>query len=135
MTPLWDVVIDAAEASHLKGVSKTDGSDTRIDSQEERRREMTKGSGSDTNYIKSQMSYLEPWDTSWGDPFYRSAPDEGFGSTNFKWMDFPVVITDARPWRDSHNIDEHAFAIYDDLEPISDTLLDSLRSNDKDTVK
>lgn len=135
LIPSRHAVTGADGANRLTGVSMTDGGDTDIDPQETPRTEIGRASGLQGRQITTHMSYLEPWNTTRGEPFYRSVPDEEFESTNFKWVEYPVVVTDARPKRDSYSIDEHAFAFHDDLEPIPDILLDSLRSNHKDTVK
>jgi hypothetical protein len=40
-----------------------------------------------TTTVTSTMSFLEPWDSSKGEPYYRSMPDPGFDSTNFAWKE------------------------------------------------
>ena len=83
----------------------------------------------------SKMSYLEPWDTARGEPFYRSAPDEGFPSTNFEWVDHEVEITDARPNKDEYDLDKQGFAFFEDSKGLTAEVLEGLRANDKDLVQ
>ena len=83
----------------------------------------------------SQMSYLEPWDESRGEPFFRSAPDEGFATTNLTWVDHGVLVTDARPTIDSFSLDKQGFAFYKAEEALNSELLDALRSNNKAAIQ
>ena len=84
--------------------------------------------------VSSVMSFLEPWDPSRGNPFYRSAADEGFESTNFKWTEETVTITNARPKRTAFTLDKNGFA-YSDDEELAPELIDALRVGEKETVK
>lgn len=90
--------------------------------------------GQGRSYV-SQMSFLEPWDVSRGEPFFRSAPDKGFESTNLKWVDHSVTITDARPDISAFDLDREGFAFYKDQEGLGSELLDALRSNDKEIIR
>ena len=83
----------------------------------------------------SHMSFLEPWESSKSNPFYRSAPAEGFESTNFKWVDHPVKVTDIRPIKDDFILDKQAFQFCTDPEDLSQELLSALCSNDTSVVK
>lgn len=83
----------------------------------------------------SQMTYLEPWDASRGAPYYRSAPDEGFGSTNFKWVDHTVAVTDARPTQDDFDLDTHGFAFCKDPKGLAPDLLNALHLNDQGLIR
>ena len=87
------------------------------------------------NQFTSQMSFLEPWESSKSNPFYRSAPAEGFESTNFKWVDYSVKVTDVRPIKDDFSLDKHAFQFCNDSEDLSPELLSALRSNNTSLVK
>ncbi|MCJ1352286.1 MAG: hypothetical protein MMC33_002270 [Icmadophila ericetorum] len=84
--------------------------------------------------VSSVMSFLEPWDPSRGNPFYRSAADEGFENTNFKWVDQTVTITNARPQKGAFMLDKNGFAYHDD-EELAPELIDALRKGEKETVK
>ena len=85
--------------------------------------------------IVSQMSYLEPWDESKGEPFFRSAPDEGFESTNLNWIDHDVVITDARPIKSSFSLDVYGFAFFEDTEGLNDKTIGHLQTDNKSLVQ
>lgn len=85
--------------------------------------------------VSSTMSFLEPWDSSRGNPFFRSAADEGFESTNFKWTDHSVIITNARAHKDTFTLDENGFAYKNDPEELTPELLEALRTGEKETVK
>ncbi|MCJ1380193.1 hypothetical protein MMC17_003296 [Xylographa soralifera] len=87
------------------------------------------------NQVSSMMSFLEPWDPSRGAPFFRSAADEGFESTNFKWTDHQVSITNARPHRDTFTLDKNGFAYKDDVEELTPELIEALRIGEKEAVK
>jgi len=84
---------------------------------------------------QSRMTFLEPWDASRGQPFFRSAPDKGFESTNLKWVDHPVAVMDARPLKHDFDLDTQGFAFFDDPEGLKPEVLDALRSNDKDIIR
>ena len=85
--------------------------------------------------VSSVMSFLEPWDPSRGNPFYRSAADKGFENTNFKWTDHDVTIADARPHKDKFTLDRNGFAYLDDSEGLTSDLIEALRKGEKETVK
>jgi len=82
--------------------------------------------------IVAEMRFLEPWDSAQGNPYIRVAPEEGFDRMNFKWADYPIVITDARPSVQDFNLDINGFAYYSD--PIENSLIQALRRNEKDHV-
>ena len=88
-----------------------------------------------SSVVTSTMSFLEPWEASRGNPFFRSAPAEGFESVNFKWVEHAVTITDARPNKSAFTLDAHGFAYGNDEADISPTTLGALRANDSDAVK
>ncbi|MCJ1297553.1 hypothetical protein MMC08_000340 [Hypocenomyce scalaris] len=67
-------------------------------------------------------------------PFYRSAPAPGFESTNIRWVDHAVNVTDARPNKYEFHFDTHAFQCRDDPEDLSLELLAAIRQHDKDLV-
>ena len=83
----------------------------------------------------SEMSYLEPWDASRAQPFFRAAPDAGFESTNFRWMDYSVVVTDARPCKNDFSLDVQGFSFVEDPEGLTAELSNALRLNDNENVK
>ncbi|KAL9084062.1 MAG: hypothetical protein Q9165_008263 [Trypethelium subeluteriae] len=84
--------------------------------------------------IASTMSFLESWDPSKGEPYFRSAPDAGFMSQNFKWTDHDVTVTDARPHKDEFSLDKNGFQYINDDEGLSDELLTALRSGNKNLI-
>ncbi|KAG6988947.1 hypothetical protein G7Y79_00067g095620 [Physcia stellaris] len=78
-----------------------------------------------------KLSYLEPWNPSRGEPFFRSEPDEGFESTNLNWVERTVTVTDARPNKSVFDLDHHGFAFYEDTEGFTAEIQEALQSNDK----
>ena len=84
--------------------------------------------------VESNMSFLEPWDKSKGEPFYRSAADEGFETVNFKWVEHTVKVNDARPNKNSFSLDKNGFAFLDHEEWNTDTL-NAIRASEQDRVK
>lgn len=87
-----------------------------------------------SHQVSSTMTFLEPWDMKRGNPFFRSAPDEGFESVNFKWVDQEVQLANARPNKYDFSLDKNGFAYQDD-EGLGPKLLEALRTKDKETVK
>jgi len=97
--------------------------------------ETARAAGAHSLHAKSNMSYLEPWDESRGNPFYRSSPAEGFESTNFKWVDHSVEITNARPTKSDFDINVHGFAYFDDPAGLNIELINALQENNKVVVE
>ncbi|CAD6569109.1 MAG: hypothetical protein ASARMPREDX12_002203 [Alectoria sarmentosa] len=97
--------------------------------------ESKRGDPAEGRTYVSQMSYLEPWDASRGEPFFRSAPDEGFESTNLKWTNHQVEITDARPAKDNFDLDKEGFIFCEDQEGLRPEMLDVLRSNNNEIIQ
>ncbi|KAL9119544.1 MAG: hypothetical protein Q9187_003903 [Circinaria calcarea] len=93
------------------------------------------GSQVEEDQVSSMMSFLEPWDSSRGNPFFRSAADEGFESMNFKWTDHAVTITTASTHKDTFTLDENGFAYKDDVDELTPELLKALRRGEKETIK
>ncbi|KAI0549793.1 hypothetical protein F4679DRAFT_545560 [Xylaria curta] len=86
--------------------------------------------------VSSTMTFIESWDqTTRGNPFYRSAPSPGFETVNFKWVDNPVTISNARPCRDRFTLDENGFAYVDDHDGSSHEILEAIREGDTELVK
>lgn len=97
---------------------------------------ITSGSPSHPEIVSTKMTFLEPWDTATkGSPYYRSAPAPGFDSTNFSWQDHGVLVTDARPNKDSFTLDKNAFQYIDDPEPLGEELVGAMRSGDREAVE
>jgi hypothetical protein len=82
--------------------------------------------------VESCMSYLEPWSKERENPYVRGAPDDGFKTSNFTNLEYPVEVADARPRKDEFSIDTHGFAYHD--ADIAEEMLELLRANDKDQV-
>jgi hypothetical protein len=80
------------------------------------------------------MSFIEPWDSAKGEPFFRSACESGFQSINFRWQDHNVIVTDARPNKDQFTLDTHAFAYFSDPHGLSSSLIEALRTGEKSLV-
>jgi hypothetical protein len=88
-----------------------------------------------TQQVSSTMTFIEPWDQKTkGNPFYRSAPEPGFESVNFKWVDNTVTVSNARPLRDQFTLDQNGFAYIDDVDGLSEETLQAIREGDKDKV-
>ena len=86
--------------------------------------------------VLTKMTFLEPWDTAAkGNPYYRSAPAEGFDSTNFSWQEQIVTVTDARPSKHSFSLDHHAFQYIDDPRDLGQELIAAIRSGDGESVE
>jgi O-methyltransferase domain len=85
--------------------------------------------------VSSVMSFLEPWDSIRGEPFFRSAADEGFEQMNFKWVDNPVAILDARPNKQEFSLDGNGFTYVSDEGTMTSELLEALRTGEKETVQ
>lgn len=85
--------------------------------------------------VISQMRYLESWNLCRGSPFCRSAPAEGFKSTNFQWVDHEVKVTNARPIKHEFDINRQAFQFCDDVEGVSPELLNALQLDHKRLVE
>ena len=93
-------------------------------------------SSSSPERVPTKMTFLEPWDTaSKGNPYYRSAPADGFPSTNFSWVDHDVVVTDARPDKASFSLDTHSFRYIDDPKELGGELIDAIRTGDRAAVE
>lgn len=83
---------------------------------------------------ESKMRYLEPETKDQRVLYIRTSPDEGFDVTNFKLLEYPVSVTDARPTKANFSLDTHGFAFRDDPEGGSDEMLAILRSGDRNVV-
>jgi hypothetical protein len=83
----------------------------------------------------SEMRFLEPWSPDRGNPFIRTAPDEGFDYMNFTWHNYPVSVTDARPNKTEFDLDIQGFAFHDDPEGATPEILEILRTNNKEKVE
>ncbi|KAI1322276.1 hypothetical protein F5Y16DRAFT_387102 [Xylariaceae sp. FL0255] len=89
-----------------------------------------------SNQVSSSMRFIEPWDQGIkGNPFIRMAPLPGLDPINFKWIDTPVVISNARPTLRHFTLDKHGFAYLDDPEGLSPQLLQTLQNGNQDEVK
>ena len=85
--------------------------------------------------VSAIMSFLEPWDGSKGEPYYRSAPDEGFQSTNFQWVERQVTVTDARQNKHHFSLDKNGFCFEDDNDCLTPDLIEALRTGVKEVVQ
>jgi hypothetical protein len=85
--------------------------------------------------VPTAMSFLEPWDGSKGEPYYRSAPDEGFKSTNFKWVEHKVTVTNARENKDDFSLDKNGFCYEEDSDGLTPELIEALRIGVKTVVE
>ncbi|KAF1950197.1 S-adenosyl-L-methionine-dependent methyltransferase [Byssothecium circinans] len=83
--------------------------------------------------VVATMRFLEPWDSSRGDPYIRINAEPGYGHMNFEWRDYAVNITDARPKKGQFRLDTHGFAYYDDTIPAD--VINALRGDDKNAIK
>ncbi|KAH8585424.1 hypothetical protein B0O99DRAFT_530918 [Bisporella sp. PMI_857] len=84
------------------------------------------------------MSFLEPWSPSKGEPFFRSAPDEGFQSKNFDWVDESVTVNNARSHPNGiqdFTLDKNGFCYEKDPDTMTTELADALRIGMKETVQ
>ncbi|KAE8152955.1 hypothetical protein BDV25DRAFT_137357 [Aspergillus avenaceus] len=83
----------------------------------------------------AQMSFIAPRQAAEEPPFYRSAADEGFEVCNFTQQPHDVTVHDARPLRDSFQLDTHGFAFAVDSDGNRPEILETIRAGDKDTVR
>jgi len=84
--------------------------------------------------VSAEMGFLEKWDPAKGEPFYRSAAEEGLPSMNFGWSQHKVNFTDSRPVKDQFTIEKNGFQYIDDTQGISPSLLAEIRRNDKENT-
>ncbi|OTB04090.1 hypothetical protein M426DRAFT_321185 [Hypoxylon sp. CI-4A] len=83
--------------------------------------------------VSAEMRFLEPWDAARGNPFIRINPAPGLERMNFEWQSYPIKIQDARPNKDSFELDNHGFAYFHD--DVSQAVVNALRGNDVRVVK
>lgn len=83
--------------------------------------------------VVAEMRFLEPWDSTKGNPYIRISPAPGFDRTNFNWQDHPVLIRDARLEQNDFSVDTHGFGFFDDQIPAE--VINALRGNDKDMAE
>lgn len=86
-------------------------------------------------HYPAQMSFIAPRHASDEPPFYRSAADEGFEVCNFTQQPHSVTVHDARPLRDSFQLDTHGFAFAVDSNGNRPEILETIRAGDKETVR
>lgn len=86
-------------------------------------------------HYPAQMSFIAPRLASDEPPFYRSAADEGFEVCNFTQQPHNVSVHDARPLRDSFQLDTHGFAFAVDSDGNRPEILETIRSGDKEAVR
>jgi hypothetical protein len=84
---------------------------------------------------ETSMMFLEPWPTNKENPYYRTAPDEGFDVKNFEWLPYDVRVMDARPSMEKFNLDDHGFAFRKDAAGVSSEIMDAFRDNDDERIK
>lgn len=77
--------------------------------------------------VTASMRFLEPWESSRGNPYVRIAPAPGFDRTNFEWKDCSVSIANARAAKDSFQLDTHGFMFREDN--ISPETVQSIQNN------
>lgn len=136
LVPLWtadEMMLHEKDNADSIASPKTDAMSS-TDTKDHTCLDITRGS-SDPQRYQSQLSYLEPWDSSRGEPFFRSEPDEGFADTNLKWVERNVTVIDARPNKADFDLDRHGFAFYEDTEVFTHEKQEALQSNDKDFVQ
>lgn len=83
--------------------------------------------------VVAEMRFLEPWDSTKGNPYIRISPAPGFDRTNFNWQDHSVLIRDARLEKSDFAVDTHGFGFFDDR--IAAKAIDALRGDDKDSAQ
>lgn len=86
-------------------------------------------------HYPAQMSFIAPRQASDEPPFYRSAADEGFEVCNFTQQPHSVTVHDARPLRDSFQLDTHGFAFAVDSDGSRPEILETIRAGDKEAVR
>ena len=139
--PIWDAVVRdeiQGEETGSMGLPSTGGDQTHIAtlSQDEHSsfcKEET--SGPTWNYVNSQMRYLEPWELTRENPFIRTNPAEGYEYMNFKWMDYPVTVANARGHARDFNMDVQGFSFHSDPKGGTPELLNAIRSNERGLVR
>jgi hypothetical protein len=84
---------------------------------------------------ETSMLFLEPWPTNKENPYYRTAPDEGFEVKNFEWLPYDVKIMDARPSMEKFNLNDHGFAFRKDVAGVPSETMEAFMDNDDERVK
>jgi hypothetical protein len=120
------------EAVEGKSLAPAASNETNLDNSEVTTSNVASHAGAT---YSTTMSFLEPWGLKTENPFIRVQPAEGFDYMNFKWHDYPIKVTDARPRKESFHIDKHGFAFINDPDEMSPSLIQELRANDKAAIK
>ena len=94
-----------------------------------------KESSSSSNQTSTHIRFLEPWSPERGTPYIRIAPAEGYDYMNFQWQDHPVTIADARPAKQTFDIDVHGFGFLDDVESGAPELVEEMRRDGEGTIR
>lgn len=95
----------------------------------------TNGVLRDESPFSTTMSFLEPWDSSRGEPYYRSVPDKGFQSQNFKWVEHSVTMFNARERKKEFSLDRNGFSYENDPGTMTPELVEALREGVKEVVQ
>ena len=80
--------------------------------------------------VQSQMMFLEPWAGKEESPYVRGITTEEYPRQNFTNLEYPVQFHDARPDKDSFNLDTHGFEFHSD-DGIDEELVTAIRRKDK----
>ncbi|KAJ8069766.1 hypothetical protein OCU04_000184 [Sclerotinia nivalis] len=96
---------------------------------------LTNGAQKSESQVSTTMSFLEPWDSSQGEPYYRSMPDEGFQSQNFKWAEHSVTVINARGRINDFSLDKNGFCYANDPGTMTPELVEALREGVKEVVR
>ena len=95
----------------------------------------TNGGLTELSQVITTMRFLEPWDGSEGESYYRLVPDEGFSNTNFDWVEQEVKVIDARQHKHDFSLDKNGFCYEDDSDGLTLELIEALRVGDKEVVQ
>ncbi|KAI1421995.1 methyltransferase [Xylaria sp. FL1777] len=84
--------------------------------------------------VESRMTFLEPWVNKTEEPYVRGKTSDLYPRTNFTNLDYSVLVQDARPEKESFNLDTHGFAFYDS-DPPADSIIQAVRTRDRQQVE